>query len=101
MVDAITDEVAAKVVQMYEDGAKLKDITEATGVPRSSIYWLLQKAGADPNRQGTRRAVGDNEAVRASLQWAMRRIEEQAEEIGQLKAENAQLRAELLSLLRK
>jgi hypothetical protein len=49
------DEVYDKVVEMYQAGARLKDITAVTGVPRPTIYWALQKRGLKPSRE--RRSV--------------------------------------------
>jgi DNA invertase Pin-like site-specific DNA recombinase len=40
----------ARVVAMYEAGDKLIDITKATGLPRATIYWVLQRAGVQPGR---------------------------------------------------
>lgn len=92
---AITDEVAAEVVRMYtQQGAKLAEITAATGVPRSSIYWILQKHGKEPTRQGTRRGAATGAE---SMQWAMTRIEELAAENGRLKAQLEEAQAALVA----
>lgn len=45
--DALRD----RVIRMYLDGAKTAEITRETSVPRATIYWILQRAGIDPNRQ--------------------------------------------------
>ncbi len=42
------------VIRMYRDGATLAQITEATGVARSSIYWVLRKHGITPDRLRSR-----------------------------------------------
>jgi len=39
-----------EVVRLYRDGATLAEITEATGVARSSIYWVLRKHDITPDR---------------------------------------------------
>lgn len=85
----VHDDVAKRVVEMYvEQGAKLAAITEETGVPRSTIYWILQRAGVDPQRQGTRRATPADSVVAVdALKWAMERIEDLARDNGRLRAE--------------
>ena len=44
------------VVRMYQAGATLAQITETTGVARSSIYWVLRKHGITPDRLRSRLA---------------------------------------------
>ena len=90
----ITPDTAAQVVDLYVNkGAKLADIVAATGVPRSSIYWILQKNQVDPNRQGTRRA---QDSSGQSLKWAMERIEELAVENAALKVQLAEAHSALI-----
>lgn len=90
------DKTIAKVIDLYEAGTKLADITKDTGVPRSSIYWILQREGIDPNRQGTRRAAEGGEALVESMRWMMERIENLAADKAQLEQELAECRAALV-----
>lgn len=46
----LTAEEKATIVEMYSRGEKLIDITRATGATRSTIYWVLSKAGIEPER---------------------------------------------------
>jgi len=98
----VTDELSNEVVDLYvNQGARLADITDKTGVPRSTIYWILQRAGVDANRQGTRRAdPTDRQTIREAIQWAMSRVEELAVENATLRAENAELRTDLSAAVR-
>lgn len=97
--EKISEETAAEVIRLYVDeGAKLAEITDKTGVPRSSIYWILQKAGTDPNRQGTRRA---SDSTGESLRWAMERVEELAAENGRLKQELAEAQAAVIAAVNR
>ncbi|MDQ4145288.1 MAG: helix-turn-helix domain-containing protein [Actinomycetota bacterium] len=47
---SLDPEAEAEVVRLYRDGATLAEITEATGVARSSIYWVLRKHDITPDR---------------------------------------------------
>lgn len=68
-------EIRDRVVQLYQDGVRLSKITEQTGVPQPTIYFLLQQAGVEPSRTGTRRArPAERDEMAASLAWAMDRI---------------------------
>ncbi len=51
---ASKDQSEEDVVRMYREGATLAQITEATGVARSSIYWVLRKHGITPDRLRSR-----------------------------------------------
>lgn len=48
------DELKDQVVELYKAGTKTADITEQTGVPRPTIYWILNERGVRPSR--TKRA---------------------------------------------
>lgn len=50
MDDATKDQV----VDLYRAGVKTAQITEQTGVPRPTIYWILNERGVRPSR--TKRA---------------------------------------------
>ena len=51
MASEIDEETRARVVELYLAGTKTADITEETGVGRSSIYFVLDRAGVEPRRQ--------------------------------------------------
>lgn len=46
----ISDEMKDKVVALYKQGAKTQEITDQTGVPRPTIYWVLEQRGVKPSR---------------------------------------------------
>lgn len=48
------DDLKDKVVDLYKSGTKTAEITEQTGVPRPTIYWILNERGIRPSR--TKRA---------------------------------------------
>lgn len=86
------DEVYDRVIEMYQSGARLKDITEATGVPRPTIYWALQKRGLRPTRTKTQTEDISAAQVLEQLAAANREIgrlqtllDEREEEIAKLK----------------
>jgi transposase-like protein len=84
----IPEAVKDEVVRMYLANAKNSEITEATGVERSSIYWILDQRGIEPNRQRKRGQDVDGATLVKSLVEAHR-------EIGRLEHENEQLLVEM------
>ena len=91
----ITPEVEDRVVEMYRSAAKTSEITAETGVPRPTIYWILQKRGITPSR--AKRAP-----VEVNTDHLLQRLDAQAREIGRLEAEVASkdaLIAELMTRL--
>jgi AcrR family transcriptional regulator len=50
MEDDRTEDTYDRVVELYMSGARLKDITAETGVPRPTIYYALRKRGLTPTR---------------------------------------------------
>lgn len=44
------DQIKDRVVELYRAGTKTADITEQTGVPRPTIYWILNERGVRPSR---------------------------------------------------
>jgi transposase-like protein len=76
-----TNEERDRAVKMYQDGAKLRDITAETGIPRPTIMYFVQAAGLEPNRQGTRRSRPRNgDESTQMIDWMMKRMEELARE---------------------
>lgn len=51
------------VVEAYQRGDKLRDICETLGVPRSTVYYILEKHGVSASRvqRGRRLGGGDQE----------------------------------------
>lgn len=43
--------VSKRVIDLYRKGAKVADITEETGVARSTIYWLLKDQGVQTRKK--------------------------------------------------
>lgn len=54
---ALSPEAEDEVVRLYREGATLAQITEQTGVGRSSIYWVLRKHDITPDRLRSRLAA--------------------------------------------
>ena len=59
----LDDDKERAVVEAYQRGDKLRDICEALGVPRSTVYYLLEKHGVSASRvqRGRRLGGGDQE----------------------------------------
>jgi hypothetical protein len=62
MKQATSSVTKQRVIEMYQAGSKLADITKATKVPRATIYYLLKQEGIMPDRVGR----ADQDAVPAS-----------------------------------
>lgn len=88
-----------KVVEMYLAGQKTAAITEETGVPRSTIYWILQQQGVQPQRLG-KRAPAASEQARETLEWCMTRILDQERQIATLRAVERNQAAAIRTLMR-
>lgn len=80
--EGIPEHIKDEVVRLYLANAKNREITEQTGVSRSSIYWILDKRGIAPNRQF--RHVGGLDAAEL-----LRQLTEAHQEIGRLRQELA------------
>lgn len=70
-----------KIIRMYQEGARVAEITEATGASRGTIYFVLHDEGLTPNRQGVvaeRATLLDEgeppQTDSALLNWALRRV---------------------------
>jgi hypothetical protein len=87
MYQDIPETKRKQVVEMYQAGDKIKTITEATGLSRPNIYWVLRSEGHTPNRQNR----GDNVTTTVLLD-ALRDAHQQ---IGKLEAEIGELRRQL------
>ena len=49
-----SNEAKDEVLNLYRQGRKLTQITQATGIPRSTIYYILNREGIRPNRNSTK-----------------------------------------------
>lgn len=52
--NGLDPETEQQVLDLYQAGTKLADITSETGVGRSTIYWLLSKHDIAPTRMAKR-----------------------------------------------
>ncbi len=60
----VSDDVKRAVVEAYKRGDKIRDIEEAHGIARATVYWILEQGGVTPNRlQRGRRLVGDDQQL--------------------------------------
>lgn len=82
MDDAIKD----RVVDLYKAGVKTAEITEETGVPRPTIYWILNERGVRPSRT-KRQAEG------VTVDQVLLRLESAERKVGFLEAELAREKA--------
>ena len=47
----IPDDVRRRVVEMYQAEERVSDIQRELGLPRGTVYYLLDQEGIQPNRQ--------------------------------------------------
>lgn len=88
----VPDEVKHQIIDMYRAGKKTREITEVTGVVRSSIYYILDTEGVTKNRKRDPRSRPEIEPIKVSdadymtfLDRLLAKVIEQQEEIGRLK----------------
>jgi len=88
----VSDETVRMVLERYNNGDKVVKIAEDAGIPRATLYWILEKNGVAPKRAHNRkRFATDGETVEAL--YAL--IVEQEEYIASLEEEVTSLRARL------
>lgn len=87
----VPDETALAVVQAYVDGDKVQDIATRFGIPRSTVYWLLERSDHAPNR--TKRKTRLESDANPAMLYAL--ILEQEEYIASLEEEVTLLRTRL------
>lgn len=89
MKSTIPEKKQKQIVAAYQRGDKLRDISEAFGVPRATVYYLLEKHGATSDRikRGNRLTGGDQELVQLYelIEAQQKVIEQQSAEIKRLK----------------
>jgi hypothetical protein len=86
----------AKVIDLYRAGKRVRDITDETGVAKSSLYYVLRQAGITPNQRPSRAAplidrdllgqVSDPDTGSRLVDDLLRRIAELEREVGRLQA---------------
>ncbi len=81
----VAPEVKKKVVDLYRQGKKVDVIVAETGVPRSSVYYLLQALSIQPKRKPGPKPRGETAALLELLREKDETIARQREEIGRLK----------------
>lgn len=84
MDDATKDEV----INLYKAGVKTQEITDKTGVPRPTIYWILNERGVRPSRTKRVAEGVDVGQVLEQLAAAEREIGRLTEQVAQEKALN-------------
>lgn len=89
-----SDEVRAKVAEMYTAGKKWTEIESETGLTRGTIGMLLQQAGVITDRvKAKHRLEAGN--PQATVEWAFRTLLEQERTIALLDAELADCKKKL------
>ena len=90
MKETISEKVQKQIADAYRRGDKLRDISEAFGVPRATVYYCLEKQGVTSDRvkRGSRLTGGDQELAQLYelIEAQQKVIEQQAAEIKRLKA---------------
>ena len=92
------DATRSRVVEIYQQGAKMDAIEEETGVPRSTVYLILGEAGVGPSRLPSIAKRGEGAS---GLAFVMERLLETNTELTQARAEIDSLRAENATLRQK
>ena len=87
----VDDERERLVIEAYQRGDKLRDITTKLGVPRSTVYYILEKHGVTASRVQRGRRLGGGDQELAQLYDL---IDAQQRVIEQLRAEMARLKGE-------
>jgi hypothetical protein len=86
----------AKIVVLYRSGKPVAEITERTGAPRSTIYYVLRQVGVSPNRQGPSSARPQSDSASSESVELLRRqlercedlVRELSRELGEMAGEN-------------
>lgn len=70
----ISEAVKATIIQLYREGKKTKEITDATGVGRSTIYYILGEQNVRTNRKSGPRPKLPDEEYQSLLEKLMARV---------------------------
>lgn len=84
-----TDEQKDEIVALYRQGVKGDDISKRTGVPRPTVYLILEQRGIKPSRRKTMTAR------QVSPEVLLEQLAEKDRRIGRLEYELEQARAQL------
>lgn len=88
----VSDETVSQAISRYKRGDRVNTIAGDLGIPRSTLYWVLEKNGVVPSRiQKKKRLAADGETMEAL--YAL--IVEQEEYIASLEEEVTSLRTRL------
>lgn len=87
-----TDEQKDEVVELYRRGIKGADISERTGIPRPTVYLILEQRGIKPSRRNTMKA---RQVDTATL---LEQLAERDRLIGRLEEQLVQARAQIAFL---
>lgn len=87
----LDDDREKAVIEAYQRGDKLRDICETLGVPRSTVYYILEKHGVSASRvqRGRRLGGGDQELAQLYdlIDAQQKVIEQLREEVQRIKKE--------------
>lgn len=102
----LEDSTRLAIAEAYDRGDKIREIEERFGVPRSTIYWVLEKEGRTANRiQRGRRLVGDDQqlaqlyAVVSAQEDRIRELEQACRDLLNLGLELGRHEAEIRKLI--
>lgn len=88
MAPRISKNKQDEIVQLYDDGVRIRDIAQQVGVGAASVFVVLERLGKKPNRLP--RANGEDQV---SVDQVFERMLAAEREQGRLAAENRRLRA--------
>lgn len=92
MTGLLDDDKERQVVEAYQRGDKLRDIVETLDIPRSTIYYVLEKHGVTASRIQRGRRLGGGDVELAQLydliDAQQKVIEQLRKEIAEAKAKN-------------
>ena len=87
----LDDDKEKAVIEAYQRGDKLRDICETLDVPRSTVYYILEKHGVSASRvqRGRRLGGGDQELAQLYdlIDAQQKVIEQLREEVQRIKKE--------------
>lgn len=87
----LDDDREKAVIEAYQRGDKLRDICETLDVPRSTVYYILEKHGVSASRvqRGRRLGGGDQELAQLYdlIDAQQKVIEQLREEVQRIKKE--------------
>jgi hypothetical protein len=85
-----TESLRQQALRLYKEGHKVEDIRAQTGVPKATLYWLLQKEGITPDRTQAPDVMTMEQLLKLYNE-AQNEIGHQRTVIAELMAENREL----------